>query len=318
LLVAACLLFISHAHAASNVLPDAPPEYNRWAWNDAVGWFDFQFLESQNVNVADAKLTGYASSSVGYVGLDCAATPNGNICSGGAGNWFVSNSIQTGFLAGWAWNDAVGWISFCGNASGGSTWNGSAWVCPASPTYQVKIVNVNGQGEFTGFAWNDAVGWISFNCSNDGDPSQGGVQGTCGTVSYRVKTSWVPIASLPLSTNLTSSVFDTCPTGVDCGGQVNSVMWRGIANAGVVSFQIASSNSSSGPWSFVGPPGTSASTDRYVTTGPGEAVWVSNALAHANQRYFRYRVFLECGVSDSLCEVGQGPQVDDIIVNWSP
>jgi hypothetical protein len=110
--------------------------------------------------------------------LNCNTTPNGDIC--GTSSFKVSNN-GSGSLAGWAWNDGIGWISFCGNASGGSTLSGSDWICPASPTYQVSVSSST--GEFSGWAWNDIAGWISFNCSNTS---------TCGTVNYKVKTDWRP------------------------------------------------------------------------------------------------------------------------------
>jgi type II secretory pathway pseudopilin PulG len=150
---------------------------DKWAWNDLIGWLDFGY-SAGNVKVYNNRLEGYASSSVGFIALNCNTTPNGDIC--GTSSFKVSNN-GSGSLAGWAWNDGIGWISFCGNASGGSTLSGSDWICPASPTYQVSVSSST--GEFSGWAWNDIAGWISFNCSNTS---------TCGTVNYKVKTDWRP------------------------------------------------------------------------------------------------------------------------------
>ncbi|MBI5306407.1 four helix bundle protein [Candidatus Wolfebacteria bacterium] len=149
----------------------------KWAWNDLIGWIDFGF-STGNVKVYSDRLEGYASSSAGFIALNCNSTPNNDIC--GTSNFKVSND-GSGNLSGWAWNDGIGWISFCGNASGGSTLSGSNWICPSSPTYQVVISAST--GEFSGWAWNDIKGWISFNCSNTG---------ACGTVDYKVKTDWRP------------------------------------------------------------------------------------------------------------------------------
>ena len=132
------------SHAAANILGSEP---NHWAWNDVTGWIDFQFALGPNVEVTDTNLLGYASSSVGYIALNC-NTSLGNSCAI-AGNWLVAND-GTGKLSGWAWNDTIGWISFCGNAEGGSTFAGGVWVCPASPTYRVQtswVPSVTAPGE---------------------------------------------------------------------------------------------------------------------------------------------------------------------------
>jgi len=172
------------------------PTYH-YAWNDVIGWIDFYF---DDVHVVGNGVKGYATSSVGYIALDCATSPNGNIC--GSSDFGVEND-GSGNLSGYAWNDAIGWISFDSataessyiyqvtiNTSTGD-FSGYAWndvigwisfncsdpdVCAIS-NYKV---NVNPEtGEFTGYAWNDYVGWISVNCS---DP------GICSVSNYRVNT----------------------------------------------------------------------------------------------------------------------------------
>src|SRR3989344_822033 len=125
------------AHAAPNI--DAN---DRWAWNDVVGWIDFGYAGNQNVEVADTELRGYASSSVGFISLNCASGPQGSNCS-----------------------------------------------APYSVT--------NTNGALAGYAWNDAVGYISFNCSNTG---------TCGTINYKVKTTWI---APPATGLLLSNIFDS-------------------------------------------------------------------------------------------------------------
>lgn len=132
----------------------------RYAWNEAIGWIDFKYYN--NVYASATQLTGYASSAAKEIALDCATTPNGNIC--GTSNFKVNRSGAT--LSGWAWNDAIGWISFNCSDIG--------WC--ATSTYSVSVSTSTGL--FTGWAWNDIVGWISFNCS---DP------GLCGISDYKVK-----------------------------------------------------------------------------------------------------------------------------------
>lgn len=172
----------------------------RYAWNDSTGWWDFGY-PAGNVSVGSANLMGYAyNTNLAEISLDCATSPIGDICS--SSNYKVSRDSVTGDLSGWAWSDSIGWISFCGNASAGSTWNGSSWICPASPTYQVKVNPTT--GIFTGWAWNDAVGWISFNCS---DP------GVCASSDYYVATSQggFPAPIGPGGTSLPTDTYN--PTG---------------------------------------------------------------------------------------------------------
>lgn len=277
---------------AGNISPQ-PAEH--WAWNDAIGWIDFA-----GANVPPDKLTGYGTTvSVGEVALDCATTPAGNIC---ASNNFGVADDGFGNLSGWAWNDAIGWISFwCGNVS--------PTDCQAS-NYQVTI---DGAGEFRGWAWNDAVGWISFNC----DHSDAGGANTCATSDYKVKTSWIP--GTPMFTGfLTSSVFDA---GVRVA--LNSVLWRGTLNglsSSSVKFRIASSNcpngktnpplcDDAGVWQFFGPSGST--TEYYIPLGPNAPASVSTQ-DHSNVRYFRYRVFIDSNVFGTVT-----PEVNDVIINWS-
>lgn len=297
-LFGAAYLLLPHAALASTNIDSV----NHWAWNDNIGWVDF--YSTGNVTVNSTGISGYASSSMGYVALDCNTSPNGNIC--GTSNFQVTND-GNGNLAGWAWNDNVGWISFCGNASGGSTWNGSTWVCPSSPTYEVTI---DSTGNFQGWAWNDNVGWFSFNCANTN---------TCGTVSYGVTTVW----SAQASGWLESSTFDSGSTGTT----YNSIMWNGTQPTGTsVKFQLATASSSSASWgatcasnacnssacdgAFVGPDGTSNSY--YTPAGPGIPAPITACYANG-KRYFRYIVYLEKGANATT-----SPVVNGVVVNWSP
>ncbi len=141
----------------------SPASGEHYAWSDNFGWIDFG--DPGNVTVSSAQLTGYASSSRGYVLLDCATTSGGDIC--GTSNFKVSNT-SGGVLSGYAWNDTGGWISFNCSDPG---------ICGTS-NYAVTI---SATGTFSGYAWNDNFGWISFNCA---DP------GVCATSNYKVQTTW--------------------------------------------------------------------------------------------------------------------------------
>ena len=195
-----------------------------------------------------------------------------------------------GDLSGWAWNDSIGWISFCGGQS--------TSTCPGSRNYQVTI---DSGGNFQGWAWNDQVGWIDFNCDNDT-----GSGGICGTSNFEVKTTWTPPAASSTAGSLDSTTFDT---SVASGAQLNSIMWQGTpVSSSTVQFQLAVSNSSSGPWSYAGSDGTS--NTYYTPSGAGNAINLSYSTFN-NYRYFRYRIFITPAS-------GQSSQVNDVIVNWSP
>jgi hypothetical protein len=277
------------AFAATNILADNPPQYLHWAWNDTIGWIDF--YSTNNVNIYSDRLEGYASSSVGFIALNCNSTPNGNICNPPTLNFKVSND-GSGNLSGWAWNDAIGWISFDS--------------ATASSSYPYQVTINPSTGEFSGWAWNDIVGWISFNCSNTN---------TCGTSDYKVKTNW---NTVPATATLTSSIFDT---GVSSGVAINTIMWQGNQPSGTsVKFQIASSNCSNGAtnpptcntgsWTYRGPDGSN--TTYYTPSGPGVPAKI-NLQYHNNHRYFRYKIFLYSDAGKT-----QSPRVDDVIINYSP
>ena len=110
--------------------------------------------------------------------------------------------------------------------------------------------------------------------------------------------------------NLTSSVFDSQVVG---GSSLNSIMFQstGVSVSSLVKFQITSSNASSGPWSFMGPDGTSATY--YVPSNGGVGYVVPiNPIQHSNKRYFRYKIFLETDTCRSI-----SPKVKGVIINWA-
>jgi hypothetical protein len=129
---------------------------------------------------------------------------------------------------------------------------------------------------------------------------------TTGDGSYSASSSVTTSASGALSGSLDSTTFDT-------GGsaQFNSILWQGVQPAGtLVQFQLATSNTSNGPWTFVGLDGTQ--NTYYTPIAPAVSTKL-NYTAHNNKRYFRYRVYLTSDSGRTLT-----PRVDDIIVNWSP
>jgi hypothetical protein len=281
---AALLALAAPAPAAASTNISATTNQH-WGWNDIIGWIDF--YNTQSIIVNSSQLTGYASSSIGYISFDCATTPIGNICSTQNGNYKVTNN-GAGTLAGWAWNDRAGWISFsCTNNNG----------C-ANSNYGVYI---DSSGNFQGYAWSDSIGWISFNCL--------GISSSfCTNVSnYEVATTW---RAAPLVGMLDSATFDT---GSTAGAQLNSVIWQGMLNGlpiGSVGFQFAASNNSSGPWNFTGPDGTASTT---YAGNPGAPIPITNYSAYSGFRYFRYRLIMESNSSQNIT-----PQVTGVSVNWSP
>ncbi|MBI4085510.1 MAG: hypothetical protein HY432_03345 [Candidatus Liptonbacteria bacterium] len=267
-------LFVNMAEAATNISASTTAH---WAWNDVVGWMDF--YNTDTITVSSQNLIGYASSSVGDISLDCHTTRSGDICS--QSNYQVTND-GSGNLSNWGWNDTYGWISFDCNNNGGC----------GSSNYRVYI---DANGNFHNYAWNDTVGWISFNCDN---------YGGCGSSNYKVLTSWTATSAIA---TLDSTTYDT---GVSSGAQLNSVMWHGTLPAGTaVRFQFATSNSSSGPWSFMGTDGTS---NTYYNTGQDVSLKLDYSLFN-NARYFRYKIFLVSDAAQSL-----SPTVNEVLINWSP
>ncbi|MBI5306401.1 hypothetical protein HZB04_02365 [Candidatus Wolfebacteria bacterium] len=243
--------------AATNIDSVSP---NFYAWNDSIGWIDF--YSTGNVNVSSTQLTGYASSSVGFIALDCATSPSGNIC--GTSDFKVSND-GSGNLSGWAYNDNIGWISFASST--------------ATSTYQVAVSPST--GDFSGWAYSDNIGWISFNCADSG-------AGGCA-YPYKVQTNWIATST---SGYLISSVFDSFGSST-----INSIIWQGTQPSETsVKFQLASSNNIAGPWNYMGPDG---SITTYYSANSNVSMAV-NAANHNNQRYFRYKVILYSNAGQTL------------------
>jgi len=256
-----------------------------WAWNDVVGWIDFH--ANRSVEVKAAELRGWASSGAGAVVLNCATTPAGDLCSSANGNFKVKNS--RGDLSGWAWSDALGWISFdCADLG----------ICSTTGNYRVRLQPA-GDGKntfFEGWAWSEIAGWISFSCENDHDPVQSGVQSLCTTMpTYRVQTN---VGAAPLSGVLESNVLDT---GISKPAY-NYILWQGRLGTGAgVYLQLATADAAGGPWEYSSP----------AAAIPAERVTI--LADQQGKRYFKYRLWL---LSDSWQQAT--PVVEDVIVNFSP
>ncbi len=100
---------------------------------------------------------------------------------------------------------------------------------------------------------------------------------------------------------LISSIFDTGnPSGF------NTLSFTGNPNGGKILWQLASSDNSTGPWQYWGPDGTTSSSyslsPSYIFTGS----------TFYNKRYLRYKLRLETP------DQTKSPQVDEIIINYSP
>jgi len=124
-------------------------------------------------------------------------------------------------------------------------------------------------------------------------------------------------AGYPPYGDLVSAVYDS--TASADGAAYNSIMWKGklggpTLDQGKVKFQVASADATSGPWVYSGG-STCGSNDWYDASSstPVELTCISQLN---NKRYFRYKIRLcssDCSLSGTYT-----PQVDDVILNWSP
>jgi len=178
---------------------------------------------------------------------------------------------------------------------GGSWCDATSWSLdsPSSCTYLVQSGDLGTQN------------YYAFVCDyiNNCSLSRGG----SFNVTELQEENSLTLLSATSSGFLISSIMDT---GVDGGASFHSLLWQGTLCSGcVVKFQLASSNKDEGPWNYYGP----SSTVDFYTPNPGVAVMlpVNGDAAHQNKRYIRYKIYLEPFNSES-------PQVDDIVINWSP
>jgi hypothetical protein len=137
------------------------------------------------------------------------------------------------------------------------------------------------------------------------------------TVSHRYKP---PICGLsyPPYGDLVSTIFDS--TGSVDGPAYNSIMWRGALGGeefdiGEVLLQIAAADDTIGPWDYIGPNCIGGPYD-WFELPPETAAEIGCYSLLNNKRYFRYKARLcstDCSASGPTT-----PQVDEVIINWSP
>lgn len=124
------------------------------------------------------------------------------------------------------------------------------------------------------------------------------------------------VGGLPPSGYVISSTIDT---GIEKGAAYNSLMWKGSLNSGEVGqvgLQIAASASITGPWSFEGPDCTSNSKYAADANTP-IPIELTCAANHNNKRYFRYKVVI-CSSANCADSGSVNPEVDEVVVGWSP
>ncbi|MFA5997424.1 MAG: hypothetical protein WC791_02935 [Candidatus Paceibacterota bacterium] len=156
--------------------------------------------------------------------------------------------------------------------------------------------------------------------------NSGATSGTGYSFGYSKYAVAIVAAGLPPYGTLDSAVFDTQVGTAGAAGQgaaYNSIMWNGSLNGGgtAVQFQLATSATSTGPWTFYGSSDNGATCTNgfyYYSNTPGIPVELSCAPTyHNNQRYFRYRVRL-CSAANCSSSGTISPIVDDVVVNWAP
>lgn len=115
----------------------------------------------------------------------------------------------------------------------------------------------------------------------------------------------ITMATTTSGAELVSSILDT---GIDGGAEFNSLLWQGDSKDGNVKFQIAFSNSLTGSWTYYGP----NSTEDWYQPNPNSSYVfpINGNTSPQNKRYIRYKI--------NLSTTGISPQINDIIINWSP
>lgn len=149
----------------------------------------------------------------------------------------------------------------------------------------------------------DVFSQYDWSGGNVGDATTSSIINTFSSSTNITAGLSLTLASTTISGDLTSLIYDSQVVG---GASLNSVLWQGTKPSGtVIKFQIATSNSSGGPWTYVGSDGTGSSY--YTPTNSNISKKLSGLY---NSRYFRYKIFLS---PDS----GNSPTVNDIHLNWS-
>lgn len=141
--------------------------------------------------------------------------------------------------------------------------------------------------------------------------------GVKGRESHRYKP---PICGGELAVygDLISSVFES--TGSADGPAYNSISWKGDfggpgQNQGRVKFQIAASDSSAGPWTFIGGD-TCGISDWFGPADPDAPVEIKCFPSLNNKRYWKYKMRI-CS-DDCILSGSYTPTVTDVNLSWSP
>ncbi len=189
-LIIICFLF--SVIFGTSVLADNIDSTYKYSWAENIGWLNWAPIYNSTeygVTVYDECLTGYIwaenggwikTGDISCAGSDCCQTgasygyendSNSTDDDGDGVNddWGVNNN-EDGILSGYAWGENIGWLNF--NTAYSTT-------------------TIDSQGYFLNYAWGENVGWLNMNCSNDI---------SCGSVDFKVKTSWLPNA-LPAASN---------------------------------------------------------------------------------------------------------------------
>jgi len=117
--------------------------------------------------------------------------------------------------------------------------------------------------------------------------------------------------------DLISAVYDS--TANADGPAYNSITWKGQLGGpsfdqGHVRFQVAAADSSAGPWNYMG--GSTCGVGDWYEAAANAAMQLNCYSQLNNKRYFRYKIRL-CS-NDCISGGTVTPQVDDVVVNWSP
>ena len=200
-------------------------------------------------------------------------------------------------------------------------WNGQSNVAPSTRTLTLQafrfgasnawetVTTNNTTGVDTDFELSTA-GWAPAGPKSDYYSSSWAyfrVYQTAGIET--IKTDWVNWGTYRASAYVISQTFDTNATN---GAGYQSIMWKGSEPTGTnVRLQLATSNSSSGPWTYIG--GSTCATTDWYAPAPNVSTKIGCHSVNNNKRYFRYKVFLDANATRDVI-----PQVDDVIVTWSP
>ncbi len=151
-------------------------------------------------------------------------------------------------------------------------------------------------------------------------PNSGNKFDTSTNINYASTTDSIYMATTTIGAELVSTIIDT---GIEGGAGFNSLLWQGSKGTnGSVKFQIAFSNSATGPWTYYGCttiPSSCLNPNNWTTASSSLAALEPNTSlplpfygtpSPQNNRYIRYKVFLSTS--------GTSPQINDIIINWSP